>query len=149
MGELLIFWRFDDFIFNVTRMSKFGGAPKCPRCGKSVYHAERATGPGGDWHKDCLVCIDCRKRLDSTTLAEHAGEAYCKSCHGKRFGPRGFGFAAGGATTMVSDPNQPRGPAKSPRANQGGGGAPARSPRGPGAGPAKSPRGVAGAPKSP
>jgi hypothetical protein len=30
---------------------KMGGAPKCPRCGKSVFFAERATGPGGDWHK--------------------------------------------------------------------------------------------------
>ncbi|PRP82451.1 hypothetical protein PROFUN_09698 [Planoprotostelium fungivorum] len=72
-------------------------APKCPRCGKSVYFAERASGPGGDWHKLCLSCIDCKKMLDSTTLAEHDGQAYCKSCHGKKFGPKGFGFAGGGA----------------------------------------------------
>eukprot|EP00026_Physarum_polycephalum_P023965 Phypoly_transcript_29756.p2 GENE.Phypoly_transcript_29756~~Phypoly_transcript_29756.p2 ORF type:complete len:131 (+),score=19.18 Phypoly_transcript_29756:22-393(+) len=77
--------------------SKFGGAPKCPSCGKSVFFAERATGPGGDWHKTCLVCKTCKKGLDSTTLAEHGTDVYCKACHSKSFGPKGFGFGGGGA----------------------------------------------------
>mmetsp|Transcript_2620 Transcript_2620/g.3484 ORF Transcript_2620/g.3484 Transcript_2620/m.3484 type:complete len:85 (+) Transcript_2620:207-461(+) len=77
--------------------SKFGAAPKCPRCGKSVYFAERATGPGGDWHKRCLTCAVCNKSVDSTTMAEHNGEAYCKACHAKNFGPKGYGFSGGGA----------------------------------------------------
>ena len=72
---------------------------KCPRCGKAVYFAERAKGPGGDWHKTCLKCLDCRKLLDSTTLTEHEGEVYCKACYAKHFGPHGFGFA-GGASIM-------------------------------------------------
>eukprot|EP01115_Flamella_aegyptia_P004901 TRINITY_DN2086_c0_g1_i1.p1 TRINITY_DN2086_c0_g1~~TRINITY_DN2086_c0_g1_i1.p1 ORF type:complete len:149 (+),score=35.28 TRINITY_DN2086_c0_g1_i1:72-518(+) len=76
---------------------KFGGAPKCGRCKKSVYFAERATGPGGDWHKTCLTCKTCNKRLDSTTLTEHDMEAFCKSCYGKNFGPKGFGFGMGSA----------------------------------------------------
>eukprot|EP00009_Paramoeba_aestuarina_P004131 CAMPEP_0201506882 /NCGR_PEP_ID=MMETSP0161_2-20130828/721_1 /ASSEMBLY_ACC=CAM_ASM_000251 /TAXON_ID=180227 /ORGANISM="Neoparamoeba aestuarina, Strain SoJaBio B1-5/56/2" /LENGTH=130 /DNA_ID=CAMNT_0047901117 /DNA_START=87 /DNA_END=479 /DNA_ORIENTATION=- len=75
----------------------FGGAPKCPLCKKSVYAAEKATGPGGDWHKSCLKCPDCNKLLDSTTLCEHEGLVYCKADYGKRFGPKGFGFAGGGA----------------------------------------------------
>jgi hypothetical protein len=29
----------------------FGGSNKCPRCGKSVYAAEKVLGPNGDWHK--------------------------------------------------------------------------------------------------
>jgi cysteine/glycine-rich protein len=62
-----------------------------------VQLSEKATGPGGDWHKNCLTCKQCNKRLDSTTLAEHDGEAYCKACYGKNFGPKGFGFALGGA----------------------------------------------------
>jgi len=67
----------------------FGAAPKCPLCGKSVYHAEKATGPGGDWHKMCLKCPDCNKLLDSTTVCEHEGLVYCKACYGRRYGPKG------------------------------------------------------------
>eukprot|EP01094_Clydonella_sp_ATCC50884_P024422 TRINITY_DN6124_c0_g1_i1.p1 TRINITY_DN6124_c0_g1~~TRINITY_DN6124_c0_g1_i1.p1 ORF type:complete len:167 (-),score=41.79 TRINITY_DN6124_c0_g1_i1:223-666(-) len=85
-------------------MSKFGAAKKCPRCGKSVYFAERALGPGGtDWHKSCLTCKDCNKRVDSTTLADHGGEAYCKNCYGKNFGPKGFGYGGGGAIMHTGD----------------------------------------------
>ena len=80
-------------------MSSTSKTSKCPRCGKVVYFAERAKGPGGDWHKTCLKCLDCRKLLDSTTLTEHEGEVYCKACYAKHFGPHGFGFA-GGASIM-------------------------------------------------
>jgi len=32
---------------------------------------------------------------------DHDQELYCKTCHGRRFGPKGYGFA-GGAGTMLS-----------------------------------------------
>eukprot|EP00727_Mastigamoeba_balamuthi_P011841 m51a1_g728 putative cysteine and glycine-rich protein 1 (158) ;mRNA; r:469059-469691 len=71
---------------------------KCPRCGKAVYFAERAMGPhGSEWHKTCLRCKTCGKGLDSTTCAEHDGEVYCKACHARSFGPKGYGFAGGAA----------------------------------------------------
>ncbi|KAJ3085429.1 hypothetical protein HK102_014179, partial [Quaeritorhiza haematococci] len=95
--------------------SKFGGAPKCPRCGKSVYAAEKVPGPAGDYHKSCLTCKECNKRLDSTTLTERDKEAYCKSCYGKLFGPKGYGFGGGAAflstdsTVNTSKSNSPTG----------------------------------------
>ncbi|XP_064600601.1 cysteine and glycine-rich protein 2-like [Liolophura sinensis] len=95
----------------------FGGAPKCGRCGKSVYFAEEAIACGKKWHKSCLLCKNCNKRLDSTTCTDHDGEIYCKSCHGKLFGPKGYGFAGGssglsmdtGKANEVTRDNVPRG----------------------------------------
>uniref|UniRef100_A0A8R1U2E3 LIM zinc-binding domain-containing protein n=1 Tax=Onchocerca volvulus TaxID=6282 RepID=A0A8R1U2E3_ONCVO len=43
----------------------------------------------------------CNKLLDSTTVAPHEAELYCKQCHGRKFGPKGVGFGLGaGALTM-------------------------------------------------
>ncbi|CAI2169061.1 8868_t:CDS:2 [Funneliformis geosporum] len=75
--------------------SRWGGSPQCPRCKKAVYMAEQVIGPNGPWHRGCLTCIDCKKRLDSYVLAEHEGEAYCKTCHGRHFGPKGYGYGSG------------------------------------------------------
>jgi len=77
-----------------------GGSLKCPRCGKSVYAAEKILAIGKEWHKTCLTCKECGKSLDSTTLAEHDGEVFCKACHAKNFGPKGYGFSGGGASLM-------------------------------------------------
>jgi cysteine/glycine-rich protein len=43
----------------------------------------------------CLFVDQCKKQLDSTTCNDHDGEIYCKSCYGKNFGPKGYGFAGG------------------------------------------------------
>lgn len=49
----------------------------------------------------CCIKGVCSKMLDSTTCAEHGGMVYCKGCHGKRFGPKGYGFGQGaGALSM-------------------------------------------------
>ena len=41
--------------------------------------------------------VTCNKRLDSTSACDADGVNYCKACYGKAHGPKGFGFAAGGA----------------------------------------------------
>ncbi|XP_063303052.1 cysteine and glycine-rich protein 2 [Pelobates fuscus] len=74
---------------------KFGGTEKCPRCGESVYAAEKVMGAGKAWHKNCFRCAKCGKSLESTTLTEKEGEIYCKACYAKNFGPKGFGYGQG------------------------------------------------------
>ncbi|KAI8873378.1 hypothetical protein GQ42DRAFT_142255 [Ramicandelaber brevisporus] len=83
-------------------MQRFPAVPKCPRCNKSVYLAEQVIGPGGAWHKTCLKCASCNKKLDSTNLLDHNDEPYCRSCHTRLFGPKGYGFA-GGAAGLSTD----------------------------------------------
>eukprot|EP01089_Gocevia_fonbrunei_P019369 TRINITY_DN6842_c0_g1_i1.p1 TRINITY_DN6842_c0_g1~~TRINITY_DN6842_c0_g1_i1.p1 ORF type:complete len:148 (+),score=31.87 TRINITY_DN6842_c0_g1_i1:55-444(+) len=76
---------------------KFGGAPKCPRCTKSVYAAEQQLSAGRAYHKLCFSCKHCHKMLDSTTVSDHDGDIYCKSCHGGNYGPTGFRSGGQGA----------------------------------------------------
>jgi len=46
-------------------------------------------GPGRKiYHKPCLTCTECNKRLDSLQLVEHDREPYCKPCHLRLFGTR-------------------------------------------------------------
>ncbi|XP_074660309.1 cysteine and glycine-rich protein 2-like [Tubulanus polymorphus] len=82
--------------------TSFGGAEKCFRCGTSVYHAERITGAGQVFHKQCFKCKMCQALLDSNKLAEKDGDIYCKGCYGANFGPKGYGYGGGaGALTRT------------------------------------------------
>lgn len=44
----------------------------------------------------------CQKLLDSTNCSEHEGELFCKVCHARKFGPKGYGFG-GGAGCLSMD----------------------------------------------
>ncbi|VTJ80587.1 Hypothetical predicted protein [Marmota monax] len=64
--------------------------PKCPKCDKEVYFAERVTSLGKDWHRPCLKCEKCGKTLTSGGHAEHEGKPYCNHpCYSAMFGPKG------------------------------------------------------------
>lgn len=39
--------------------------------------------------------VACRKALDSTTVAAHESEIYCKVCYGRKYGPKGIGYGQG------------------------------------------------------
>ncbi|XP_068427826.1 cysteine and glycine-rich protein 3 [Clinocottus analis] len=84
-------------------MPNWGGGTKCAACEKTVYHAEEIQCNGRSFHKTCFLCMSCRKGLDSTTVAAHESEIYCKSCYGKNYGPKGYGFGQG-AGALNSDP---------------------------------------------
>lgn len=43
----------------------------------------------------------CNKSLDSTNCTEHEKYLYCKNCHARKYGPKGYGFGGGaGALSM-------------------------------------------------
>ncbi|KAJ9105501.1 hypothetical protein QFC21_001872 [Naganishia friedmannii] len=70
-------------------MQMLGATPRCAACGKLAYHAEQVMGPGRKiYHKPCLQCVNCKKRLDPGALVEHDTDPYCKRCHGLLFGTR-------------------------------------------------------------
>ncbi|KAM0786145.1 hypothetical protein ACM66B_006953 [Microbotryomycetes sp. NB124-2] len=70
---------------------------RCPRCSRAVYFMERAIGPGGKtYHKPCLKCTSCNKTLDQGSVVDHDLEPYCKPCHSRNFGPRGYNIVHAG-----------------------------------------------------
>ncbi|CAF2448927.1 unnamed protein product [Rotaria sp. Silwood2] len=77
-------------------------AVKCPKCNQNVYAAEEVPAAGKKYHKMCFKCGLCKKMLESTTLAEHEGNLFCKQCYARKFGPKGVGFG-GGAGTLGMD----------------------------------------------
>jgi len=53
---------------------------KCPKCGKTVYEAEGISAGGVRYHKKCVKCATCGRKLDSRSLAIDKGETYCTVC---------------------------------------------------------------------
>ncbi|RXN10713.1 cysteine and glycine-rich 3 [Labeo rohita] len=87
-------------------MPNWGGGAKCGACEKTVYHAEEIQCNSRSFHKTCFICMTCRKGLDSTTVAAHESEIYCKSCYGKKYGPKGYGPKAPRPSSANSNPNK-------------------------------------------
>ena len=50
----------------------------------------------------CIIdLVECKKTIEVSAARDHEQELYCKTCYGRLFGPKGYGFA-GGAGTMLS-----------------------------------------------
>lgn len=83
-------------------MQQFGAAPRCPRCADRVYAAEKVLGPASTaYHRQCLRCIVCDRRLDSVSLLEHDAQPFCSACHRTHLG-------TGGGTFGTAVPLRPR-----------------------------------------
>jgi len=76
----------------------------CPRCGGVVFMAETMHVRGRKFHKGCYNCCHCHRPLDSMTGCDSPdGEVYCKLCYAKKYGPKGYGFAAGGGGVLTAE----------------------------------------------
>ena len=85
---------------------------KCAYCKKNVYPAEKLDAINQTWHKICFLCGanspegGCKRVLTLQSYVNHGEHPFCKACHGRNFGPKGFhaGISASGMTTV--NPNQ-------------------------------------------
>lgn len=94
--------------YQVDKVSIGGtAAPKCPRCNDRVYFNEEKRAVNKSWHIKCFNCATCKKKLDSAIMATHEEEIYCRHCHKKEFGPKGYGFA-GGAAGLAAEYKAPK-----------------------------------------
>lgn len=50
-----------------------------------------------------IIQASCNKRVDSSSATDHDGELYCRACHTRKFGPKGYGFAGGAGTGLSMD----------------------------------------------
>jgi len=93
-------------------MNPYGSSAKCPTCDKNVYAAEQVIGPGRMmYHKLCLKCVSCSRRLDSFSLREHDFQPYCNNCHVRNFGTRDLRSAnviPSSSSTGPLSPHSPR-----------------------------------------
>ena len=54
----------------------------CPVCSRSAFPAESyMAADRTPYHKACLKCQHCTKRLTPATLAEHQKTLYCNACY--------------------------------------------------------------------
>ena len=75
-----------DLFRNRTKaLPKLGGSKMCPRCKQSVSIFDNTLGPlATQWHKSCLACASCAKRMDSDAkLYRNERDewlVYCRAC---------------------------------------------------------------------
>jgi len=99
-------------------MKKFGGAPKCPVCGKSVYMAEMVKFNDASYHKNCLRCTTCRKTLAANQAYVGSDKKiYCRT-HLARVDGQGATatpITKTPAAAAAAKPAEPEKPEESPR----------------------------------
>merc|ERR1712055_719601 len=68
-----------------TKMGKWGqgfGSSGCPVCLRSVFPMEAVMAADRTpYHKYCLKCNECGRKLEIANLNEHEKSLYCSSCY--------------------------------------------------------------------
>jgi len=69
-------------------MSGFGssaGAPVCPNCTKRIYPTEIISAAGRQYHKQCIICKKCSRKITPGSQLDHKEDIYCKNCYNEEF----------------------------------------------------------------
>lgn len=78
---------FLDYSNVVGTNSDFSDPEACPKCHAPVFEAERVLTKGGQYHRKCLGCSDCKRLLDCSTYYDGKDrQIYCKNCYAIKFG---------------------------------------------------------------
>uniref|UniRef100_A0A8C3LPV3 Cysteine and glycine-rich protein 2 n=3 Tax=Neognathae TaxID=8825 RepID=A0A8C3LPV3_CHRPC len=83
---------------NPTLGKRVGRGLSCTDLLCTIWHLSGETADCSTGFRARLWEVVCRKNLDSTTVAIHDAEVYCKSCYGKKYGPKGYGYGQGAGT---------------------------------------------------
>jgi len=96
-------------------MKKFGGAPKCPVCGKSVYMAEMVKFNDASYHKLCLRCTTCKKTLaaNQAFVGSEDKKIYCRTHLARVEGHAGPATPISKTVEPAAQPAEPAAPAHS------------------------------------
>jgi len=81
---------------------KWGGAPSCPACNRTVYPAEAVfAADRKSFHKQCIRCAvrGCSNELTKRGMqTTESGERICQECWEQKYKPRQYGPPPGGET---------------------------------------------------
>ena len=62
-------------------------AHRCPKCGVSVFEAEKVLTTVGSFHSGCMKCKKCERHLDVLScFAGFDSDIFCKNCYTEVFG---------------------------------------------------------------
>jgi len=64
-------------------------APACPACSRSVFPAEAVMAADRKpFHKQCVKCSECTKKLVPANMNDHRSKLYCNLCYANQFMPK-------------------------------------------------------------
>jgi hypothetical protein len=56
-----------------------------------------------DLDRSCVLSGSHERILESTNETKHNQKLFCRSCYGKKFGPKGYGYGGGRAGVLSMD----------------------------------------------